>query len=1227
MSEYLQDPEYTAGPSGCLYWLLEGYNGTKDKPNKKLLMRSPKTAIGGYEWQVKFYPKGNATSYLSAYVECVDMLNKKESRLSAIEENTHEVADRCTKPVEDIASRDKLKDDDIERDAKPARQLIETPIPYLQGGSLTKPSSVVALITMVLYNPEEPRVNHYRTLVHRFSPGSPDWGWKRFHGPHKAIHMRQRGQRQALLRNDKLAFKVYIRLICDPTGCLGQHESNDDDSWNSLTMTGIRSLTLKDYDVTPSDSHFVCALSSWLMLKPFRQFLYGIDISNPYERPREKPMPLIVSLLKILYFWRMPMKHKQRCISLGNANSALGWYGIDKSMDVSDVVDVWVLFRTVLEVEMNGSPSPSSSSLFSFSSANAPGMKRLGSLLGRRQSPVTGIPNHRIPVKGVHSIQEGIDRSENFLAQEDPLPELLPLELERQLFDNTTREWKKVVDKVDIQEKIKVRDVEYSLYGMIVHEGALGSGIYHAVIRPQGLGGKWYKFSSDNDGGRVTCLTRKEAIMAHEGFSPAMNGKADVKVDETSQIAYIVMYLRSDVATEAFGTEEEPWDVPSWLIELIEEEKREEMGDGDDTDKDEVDIREDADILPADCSETKEGGEAKLKAGRDENVTEDVSREVEVQIIDSRIFLSHEGYGNFNPSDPRLITTAKNVSSPYVHNITLRSNATVDDISSIVVNIIEDVECKRQCRFWAMDSYRLANKSASFMDPERSLKKNYLSERTERRFWVHVIPMKDLPPLPATGADEAEDGEGEYGPQMTTQDGHESRVITAEDVNRTDQDSRGSAGQQAVSSEPSGHDNNAGNTIMNNSNENHASQQNQTDRPSLTETTISYVDDDLSATPLSILSRNLDLSIGEATESQNIPVIRSEPAATADSHDDNHDSISRVTVNDVTNHQAVPDRPRENNSVPLLSNNETNVQATSSTHIQEDAVQDPSYKSNEAPGDTYVFLKIFDQETQKLIPWGSFITPETSRIGTVIQNKLGLPDCENMGLWEEHARFAIIDLNRDRTFADEGLDGVGDVIIYCKILSEERIAALANIAAFHEPEPYLRYLRDLEIFPDCINGLITISSFAAGVYSVNHKNNQMHGHGHKIPLSGNEYIGEYRLDSRHGLGRMIYANGDEYYGYWAFGYRQGQGRFVEAATGNTYVGEWRKDRQFGEGVTTWKVADVSERLCRICWDASANSAMYDCGHVVACLECARQVENCPVCRRRVISAMKLFYAT
>jgi hypothetical protein len=35
---------------------------------------------------------------------------------------------------------------------------------------------------------------------------------------------------------------------------------------------------------------------------------------------------------------------------------------------------------------------------------------------------------------------------------------------------------------------------------------------------------------------------------------------------------------------------------------------------------------------------------------------------------------------------------------------------------------------------------------------------------------------------------------------------------------------------------------------------------------------------------------------------------------------------------------------------------------------------------------------------------------------------------------------------------------------------------------------------------------------------------------------------------------------------------------------------------------------------------------FDCGHVCSCVECARQCEICPICRRNVKQVVKMFRA-
>jgi hypothetical protein len=73
----LEEPEYTAGESGRVHWSIDAFNGTRENPNHELVMKSEVVTIGGHQWQIKFYPKGNDTDYLSVYLECLSVMDKK----------------------------------------------------------------------------------------------------------------------------------------------------------------------------------------------------------------------------------------------------------------------------------------------------------------------------------------------------------------------------------------------------------------------------------------------------------------------------------------------------------------------------------------------------------------------------------------------------------------------------------------------------------------------------------------------------------------------------------------------------------------------------------------------------------------------------------------------------------------------------------------------------------------------------------------------------------------------------------------------------------------------------------------------------------------------------------------------------------------------------------------------------------------------------------------------
>jgi hypothetical protein len=54
------------------------------------------------------------------------------------------------------------------------------------------------------------------------------------------------------------------------------------------------------------------------------------------------------------------------------------------------------------------------------------------------------------------------------------------------------------------------------------------------------------------------------------------------------------------------------------------------------------------------------------------------------------------------------------------------------------------------------------------------------------------------------------------------------------------------------------------------------------------------------------------------------------------------------------------------------------------------------------------------------------------------------------------------------------------------------------------------------------------------------------------------------------------------------------------------------------------VTEDDKGCCQICYSRKMNTAFYECGHVVACKECAAQIEDCPVCRKRVLARLELY---
>ena len=432
------------------------------------------------------------------------------------------------------------------------------------------PWEVAAQFGVVLYNPAEPRVQYNFTEQHQFWNGNDDFGRKRFHGPWDEIHVRQRGQRQALLRNDTLALSAYIRIVKDPTGSLWWSQRDEGPPWDNLAKTGLRGMSTR----MEGEGFFTAGMAAWLHLAPFQDLVRDFHVPDQNEEPHARPKPLFAALQRILYltFHQSP---PATTVELSPIVEALKWYGIDFSNKI-DTLEAWEILRWKMMQEAEGTDAQERLAQL-FGHVASPGrMSADGSprsQIKAEPSATSEYPCIRLPARYGGSVQESLakvlgDTKTPASSIVRSAPELLQVELERQVFESTTRKWRKINNRVVLDEQLvfpketvdRQSDLKYSLFAMVVHRGALQSGLYYLVIRPAGPRTKWFRFYGEREGYQVQCITRKQAIRAHEGFEEGERS------EETAAVAYLVMYVRDDVFED--GSRGKPGiygQVPRWL--------------------------------------------------------------------------------------------------------------------------------------------------------------------------------------------------------------------------------------------------------------------------------------------------------------------------------------------------------------------------------------------------------------------------------------------------------------------------------------------------------------------------------------------------------------------------------------------------------------------------------------------------------------------------------------
>jgi hypothetical protein len=379
----------------------------------------------------------------------------------------------------------------------------------------------------VMYNPAEPRVYEYQRDAHQFSKGSADFGWTRFTRSQRPdLVVRNHGQRQAILRNDKLAFAAYIRIVNDPTGCLWNHDNRFEDS---IELTGLRPFM----PLTP----VFAAQLPLLHFAPIRQLVYNYKDTK------------VGFWLQTLLWKMMSRKHTSS-------------YGRYVDLEQSDTI-TW-LSHIVKRLRQEADT------------------KLVDDLFGSLD-PGKGaaIGSNRLKTKKCSSIQTAID------AHPTPIetPALLTLEIQRQEFNKEKREWQKLTNKVDMPNRISVGAGSYILYAFTTHCAELESNKFNVFVRPNGPSRTWYKYSD----GRVRCLTHKQAVGKHCGHDEQTtlhkskrhgyyrNDSAILRYEDLKEVAHVAMYVRDDYQHHLLSAPQtEKWDVPQNVREgilLLDEEE------------------------------------------------------------------------------------------------------------------------------------------------------------------------------------------------------------------------------------------------------------------------------------------------------------------------------------------------------------------------------------------------------------------------------------------------------------------------------------------------------------------------------------------------------------------------------------------------------------------------------------------------------------------------------
>ncbi|EFR01100.1 MATH and UCH domain-containing protein [Nannizzia gypsea CBS 118893] len=1220
----LDDPEYKPIEKARITWKITGIRGTKEKPNRATIIRSPPAYIGGYYWTLKFFPRGNSVGSLSVYLECSPtppvqdkvvletefrvLKGAPDAVLSDLTPDQEIKLAATVTPPPKPATPEESASKNQEKDREELPEVDSEEKTECESPSKPKPDfRISAQIGVVLYNPEEPRTGWTQSSCHQFNSHNFDWGWTHFHGPGpwNTIHLRQHGQRQALLRNDTLCFDAYIRLFDDPTKSLWWHSSDSEPIWDSYSLVGLRPMG----DVSVNYCQHTAGLVPWLLLTPFRDIVKSIGVMDHLDHIAARPKPVCEALQVIV--------HEMTAENIASVRTE----GVRRALRYllegsGDVVEFWERLRRSLQIELAGTDaieklasifdSPHDDSKMSDESLN--------------MLPRDFNSRIRITSENTESIQCGVTEYLKSREGKWSLPPVLQVELARQKFDKKARQWKFLVNRVHRNEELDLSNFvdseaqgKYTLFSFIAHKGHRTSRWYYPLVRPGGQGTHWLAFKGE-DPYRIECLTAKTAAESYEGLDIAEVGNGE---PVNAEIAVAFIYIRNDLQDQFLTPKLDSWTPPPAWHRYMQ-------------------------AISPDKSAVKPDEQIPVAFYGLNGVSKDAR----------------------NPAAAYDVIDHLN-SEKDTTTMTVPVSTTVGELRAKLAAQISTEEkpvTSERIRMWTVGApheVRLFNFS---MEPLVSMGSQLLSLGWNAlRIWVQILNEEDVkyfsipefvppPPVP-NEANETKDDvpappppppvQNEEQPQPTQEAQPPSQD---EDVEMNDaspeeipiQPPQNQDGQEQQSDnlpsapEPPEHEmsDNAPDQPETNGVEPTPAPEGQTDEQAANEAIIASI----IAQDLALLDESQEMDTSEGyTDANAIPP--PPPAVVEEVSTNSAGNEAEEGREAQEHHSGSEDSQMEGSPIVESRNNvpeETNAQTSQEeAQREEPAVPEPPVIKSDLilPCDqVYYFVQEFDADRQTVETVGAFFARSSCNVREEVRKTLGLSEDQGYNFWSRRKAVASVhSVSSSHRFRDL-MNDVG-CIIFGKTIPKRRQTELVEAGCFLSPDRLLEYLwavaRQHPI--KSFTGKKTVEAILNGeYYSGDLCKGYYHGSGTHISEAGDTYSGDFVQGRRQGTGTIEHSSGDTYTGDWFEDQPHGQGTWVEHKTGNKYVGGYRNGKRHGKGVSYWEVADEEMNLCQICYTEEQDSLFYTCGHVCACGTCARQVEICPVCREKVISVVKIF---